>query len=269
VRRKGPVDHVPGSPAVEMLAVTVHYQRTVALDRVTMHLPSGGHIAVLGPNGAGKSTLLKVVAGVVSPTSGEVRVHGRGPQRHTCIAYLPQRSAVDWSFPITVREVVAMGRMGGLPPWRRASAHDRARVEESLAQVGLSELANRHIGELSGGQEQRMFLARALAQRAQLFLMDEPLAGLDVGTQRELLRLVRELPHATVIVAMHELGMAQESFPQVMLLNTGIVAAGPPESVFIPEYLAQAYGRTLQFVRSAEGTLAVSDSCRPPEDADR
>ncbi|MFO8034737.1 MAG: metal ABC transporter ATP-binding protein [Candidatus Bipolaricaulota bacterium] len=260
------IRHLPGSPALETLGLTVYYQDTVALQNATIRLDPGDHLAVLGPNGAGKSTLLKAVAGVISPTEGEIRVYGHGPRGHLCIAYLPQRSAVDWTFPVNVRDVVTMGRTGRLPPWRRIDSSVLAQVEESMAQVGLEHLADRQIGELSGGEQQRMFIARALAQQAELFLLDEPLAGLDAGTQEELLRLVGEFSGTTVVVAMHELGVAQGRFPQVLLLNRRVVGMGPPHQVLTAERLKEAYGRALQIVRTDDGTLLVGDSCCPPEE---
>ncbi len=265
-RRRRQVRHLPGSPALEAVRLTVCYRGTIALEDVDLRLEPGDHLAVLGPNGAGKSTLLMAVAGVVRPTAGELRVYGHGPRGHTCIAYLPQRSAVDWSFPVTVRDVVAMGRVARLPPWRRTGTADHERIEQSLAQVGMQGLATRRIDELSGGEQQRMFIARALAQQAELILLDEPLAGLDANTQDEILRLVGELTEATVLMAMHELGVARDRFPQILLLNRRTVASGPADQVFTAEHLQAAYGRALQVVHTDHGAYAVGDSGCPPED---
>ncbi len=258
---RGKVCHVPGAAAVEAVGLTVHYQGSVALENVHLRLEPGDHLAVLGPNGAGKSTFLKAVAGVVSPAAGELRVYGHRPRGHICIAYLPQRNAVDWSFPVTVREVVAMGRVGRLLPWQRLRPADLTRVDKALAQVGLAPLAGRQIGELSGGEQQRMFIARALVQEAELILLDEPLAGLDATTQDEILRLAGELAEATVLVSMHELGIARDRFPQVLLLNRRVVALGPPEKVFTAAHLREAYGGALQLVRTVDGAFVVGDSC--------
>jgi len=168
------VHHNPDAPILETHKLTVSYDGRVALEDITFHLHTGERIAVVGPNGAGKSTLFKVVAGVLPPTSGEVKISGFGPRGHICIAYVPQRSQVDWHFPASVADVVMMGRIGqvGFFRWpRRADWHT---VHAALEAVDMDALANRQIGELSGGQQQRTFLARALAQEAELVLMDEP-----------------------------------------------------------------------------------------------
>lgn len=265
--RRRRLHHVPGSPAIEIANLSVIYARGTALEQVNLSLAPGEHLAVLGPNGAGKSTLLKTMAGVISPSAGEVRVYGHGPRGHVCIAYLPQRSEVDWSFPVTVRDVVCMGRIGKLSPWRRYGPKDASAVRESLARVRLDRLADRHISELSGGQKQRMFIARALAQEAELILMDEPLAGLDATTQEALLRLIGELTGPTLVVAMHELRVARERFPRLLLLNRKVIALGPPSEVVNAQALERAYGRALQIVDTEEGAYAVGDSCCPPEEA--
>ncbi len=264
--RAGPrlLPHVPGAPALAVQDLTVCYRGTPALQSVDLELAPGDHLGVLGPNGAGKSTLLKAVAGVLRPSSGQIRVYGGGPQRHVCIAYLPQRTSVDWTFPLTVADVVRMGRIGRTGPLRRISAVDRARVREGLEQVGMEGLSGRQINELSGGQQQRMFIARALAQEAELLLMDEPLAGLDAHTQSELLALVQRLDKAvTLIVALHELAIARDHFPQVLLLNQSVVGLGSPEQVFTAQLLKEAYGRELHLVHTERGTLVITDTCRP------
>ncbi len=269
MKRRRSICHVPGSPALEVVDLTVRYPRGVALEHVDLRLESGEHIAVLGPNGAGKSTLLKAVAGVLSPSSGKIRVYGHGPGGHVCIAYVPQRSSVDWRFPVTVRDVVGMGRTGRILPWRRMGSADERIVEESLFHVGLGEEACRQIGELSGGQQQRMFIARALAQEAELFLLDEPLAGLDATTQEAVLNLIEGLSSTAVMVALHELGVARKRFFRLLLLNRRVIALGPPSQVLTADHLGQAYGSALQFVRTADGMFAVGDSCCPPEGSPR
>lgn len=270
VPRRGRVRHlrhVPGAPALELENVSVCYGGTPALESVALTLAPGERLAVLGPNGAGKSTLLKVIAGVLSPTSGEVRVYGHGPHGHTCISYLPQRSGVDWTFPLTVADVVTMGRLRRGRWLGRATAADRAQVQDALDQVGLTALAGRPIAELSGGQQQRMFIARALAQEAELILMDEPLAGLDVPTQHDLLALLGRLPgRSTVVVALHELAIARDHFPRVLLLNRRVVGLGSPPEVFTPDRLRAAYGESIQLVETSQGTLVVTDTCCPPPD---
>jgi manganese/iron transport system ATP-binding protein len=220
-------------------------------------------VAVVGPNGAGKSTLFKVIAGVLVPTSGEVTVAGHTPSCHICIAYVPQRSQVDWTFPVTVSDVVMMGRTGRVGLFRRPSRQDRAYVRQCLRVVGMGDLANRQIGELSGGQQQRMFIARALAQQAELMLMDEPLTGLDIPAQEDIFGIMDEL-HArgvTVIVATHDLNLAAERFDRVMLLNGRLLGLGQPDDVFTAEHLQAAYGGQLRLLETEGGLMALGDSC--------
>jgi ABC-type Mn2+/Zn2+ transport system ATPase subunit len=218
---------------------------------------------VLGPNGAGKSTLFKVIAGVLRPTSGIVEVAGSEPDGHICIAYVPQRSQVDWNFPLRVSDVVMMGRVGKIGLLRRPTAADREIVRRALQTVGLQDLASRQIGQLSGGQQQRMFIARALAQEAELMLMDEPLTGLDLPAQEELFRILDTLREqgVTVMVALHDLKTAAERFDRIMLLNRRLIRLGKAEEVFAPDLLMQAYGGHLRLLPSDQGILALGDTC--------
>jgi manganese/iron transport system ATP-binding protein len=258
-----PQDHRPGEPILEASGLTLRYESGVALDGVSFRLATGERVAVVGPNGAGKSTLFKIIAGVLPPGSGEVRVSGGGPAGHICIAYLPQRSAVDWQFPVTVGDVVMMGRIGklGLFAWPRRS--DWEIVTESLATVGLESLAGRQISELSGGQQQRMFIARALAQEAELMLMDEPLNGLDLQTQERIFAILDELRRrdVTVMIATHDLGQAAGRFDRVLLLNHRLVGFGRPEEVLTPTRLLEAYGGRLRILQQEQEFLALDDSC--------
>jgi manganese/iron transport system ATP-binding protein len=187
------VAHQVGAPILEVSDVTVRYDGRLALEEVSFQLTPGERMAVVGPNGAGKSTLFKVIAGVLQPTTGKVSVYGHGPGGHICIAYVPQRSQVDWSFPVNVADVVMMGRIGKLGPLRWPKARDWAYVRQCLEVVGVADLADRQISELSGGQQQRMFIARALAQEAELMLMDEPLTGLDLTSQEDTFHILDEL----------------------------------------------------------------------------
>ena len=255
--------HDADAPILEVSHVTVRYDGRAALQDVSFRLASGERIAVVGPNGAGKSTLFKVVAGVLNPAAGEVRVAGQCPGGHICIAYVPQRSEVDWAFPVTVADAVMMGRIGRMGLLRRPGRVDRAFVRQCLQVVGLAGLAGRQIGELSGGQQQRMFIARALAQEAELMLMDEPLTGLDVPAQEDLFRVLDALRGrgVTVMVATHDLNLAAERFDRVMLLNGRLLGIGRPDDVFTPQQLEAAYGGHLHLVQTGEGTLVVSDTC--------
>ena len=256
-------DHRDDQPILDVQRLTVRYDGRLALDALTFHLHAGERVAVVGPNGAGKSTLFKVVAGVLAPSSGTVSVYGSGPGRHVCIAYVPQRSQVDWSFPVSVADVVMMGRIAklGILGWPRRA--DWALVRAALGEVGMLALADRQIGQLSGGQQQRMFLARALAQEAELVLMDEPLTGLDQPAQDDLLNLLDDLRArgVTVMVATHDLDQAARYFDRILLLNHGLIGFGPPADVLQPERLRRAYGGRLRQIDPAGGLLALDDTC--------
>jgi ABC-type Mn2+/Zn2+ transport system ATPase subunit len=255
--------HEAGTPILRTTHLSMRYESGAALEDLSFELASGERLAVVGPNGAGKSTLFKIIAGVLAPSEGQVHVYGHAPDGHICIAYLPQRSQVDWSFPVRVMDVVMMGRIGKLGLFRHPGPHDRAIVSRALEVVGLSALARRQIGQLSGGQQQRMFIARALAQEAELMLMDEPLSGLDVSSQQDIFRILDELSarNVTVLVAMHDLKLAAERFDRVMLLNRRLLGLGAAEDVFQPESLLRAYGGHLHLVSTQEGMLALGDTC--------
>jgi manganese/iron transport system ATP-binding protein len=255
--------HDEGAPLLELSAVSVRYNGHNALDQISFNLGAGERLAVVGPNGAGKSTLFKVIAGVLNPTAGEVKVAGHCPGGHICIAYLPQRSEVDWDFPVTVADVVMMGRIGRMGLFRHAGRRDWDYVGQCLKVVGMSDLAGRQISELSGGQQQRMFIARALAQEAELMLMDEPLGGLDLPSQEDIFRILDELRHrdVTIMVATHDLNLAAERFDRVMLLNGYLLGLGQPAEVFTPERLQAAYGGHLRMVQTEDGLMIVSDTC--------
>lgn len=255
--------HQAGTPILETSHLSVRYETGLALDDLSFHLHTGERVAVVGPNGAGKSTLFKVVSGVLNPTSGEVNVYGHGPDGHICIAYLPQRSQVDWSFPVNVADVVMMGRIGKLGPLRWPKKRDWDFVNQCLEDVGLTELAGRQISELSGGQQQRMFIARALAQEAELMLMDEPLNGLDIKSQEIIFDILEELHKrsVTVMIATHDLNQAADNFDRILLLNHRLVGFGLPEEVLTPERLLDAYGGHLRLVQSEDQILALGDTC--------
>ncbi len=255
--------HDVEAPIIHISGLNARYESGPALVDVSFELKTGERVAVVGPNGAGKSTLFKVIAGVHPASAGEVKIFGHGPGGHTCIAYLPQRSQVDWSFPVTVGDVVMMGRIGKIGLFRWPKAEDWAYVRQCLAAVALEDLADRQIQELSGGQQQRMFIARALAQEAELMLMDEPITGLDIQSQDNIFHILSLLQerNVTVMVAMHDLEIAAEYFDRVLLLNRRQVGIGLPADVFTPERLQLAYGSHLQLVETEDGMLAVSDTC--------
>lgn len=255
--------HDPGTPILGINDLTVRFDGSIALDEISFELQKAERLAVVGPNGAGKSTLFKVIAGVLTPTEGQVHVYGSEPDGHICIAYVPQRSQVDWSFPVNVADTVMMGRVGKMGLFRQPRAQDWDIVHQSLEVVKMSHLAKRQISQLSGGQQQRMFIARALAQEAELMLMDEPLTGLDISSQEDIFIIMGKLQQraVTVLVAMHDLKLAAKRFDRVMLLNHHIIGLGTPEEVFSTERLTSAYGGHLHLVPSEDGILVVSDTC--------
>jgi manganese/iron transport system ATP-binding protein len=218
--------------------LTVRYNGTHALEGVSFGVQAGERVAIVGPNGAGKSTLFKALVGLLHPTRGTMETNGAE------FGYVTQRSAVDWSFPVTVHDVVMMGRIAkmGWLRWQRAS--DREIVQRCLAQVGMLGYASRQIKELSGGQQQRVFIARALAQEATILLMDEPFAGVDAPSQEAILEIIERLhgQGVTILVSTHDLNLAVERFDQLALLNRQLIAYGPPQQAVTPETLAAAYG---------------------------
>ena len=256
-------NHKTDQPILDVRDLTVRYDGHTALEDVTFHLHAGERVAVVGPNGAGKSTLFKVVAGVLAPTSGTVTISGSGPAAHVCIGYVPQRNHVDWNFPVSVADVVMMGRSAIMGALRWPSHRDWEFVRGALDTVEISDLANRQIGELSGGQQQRMFIARALAQEAELMLMDEPLTGLDVPAQEGLLGLLDRLQkqNVTVMVATHDLDQAGKFFDRVMLLNQRLLGFGSSADVLKPETLLKAYGGRLRMVGAEGNLLALDETC--------
>jgi manganese/zinc/iron transport system ATP- binding protein len=212
----------------------------VALDGVSLDVPRGCLVGVLGPNGSGKSSLLKALVGAV-PSTGAIHLSRSDA---SSIAYVPQQSAIDLDFPVTVQDVVEQGRYPHLGLFRRFGAEDRAQVANALARTDLTELAGRQIGELSGGQRQRAFVARALAQGAQTLLLDEPFAGVDATTESSIIAVLRELRDsgATVIVVHHDLNSAPKYFDHLVLLRTQLIAAGPTGEVFTRPNLQKTYG---------------------------
>ena len=253
--------HETNQPVLNVKNVTVRYNGRKALEDITFHLHESERVAVVGPNGAGKSTLFKVVAGVMPPTSGEVKIFGSRPRGHVCIGYIPQRSQVDWNFPVTVADVVMMGRSAKLGPLNFPHKRDWDHVSHALETVDLVNLSKRQISQLSGGQQQRMFIARALAQEAELMLMDEPLTGLDAPSQEGILNLLDRLKQekVTVMVATHDLEQASTYFDRIMLLNHRVVAFGEPDTVLQTENLLKAYGGRLRSTES--GNIVTVDDC--------
>ena len=259
--------HQTNQPILDVQHLSVRYNGSFALEDITFHLHEGERVAVVGPNGAGKSTLFKAIAGVLAPTFGEVNIFGSRPRRHVCIAYIPQRSQVDWNFPVNVADVVMMGRSAKLGPLNWPRKKDWEQVQHALETVDIAELASRQISQLSGGQQQRMFIARALAQEAELMLMDEPLNGLDLPSQNGILSLLDRLKreNVTTIVATHDLEQAADHFDRIMLLNRRIIAFGEPDKALQTDNLLRAYGGRLRSV-NGDSLLTVDDCCDDGED---
>ena len=255
--------HEKETPALMISGLSYQYNSHKALDEVSFEVNLGERLAVVGPNGAGKSTLFKIIAGVTRPSQGMVSVYGHEPSGHICIAYVPQRSQVDWNFPVSVADVVMMGRISKMGPLRWPRHQDWEIVHSALQEVGMDHLAGSGIGELSGGQQQRVFIARALAQEAELILMDEPLTGLDQATQDDLFHILDRLRahQVTILVALHDLKIAAERFDRVMLLNRKLVGIGTAEQVLTASSLQEAYGGHLRLVPTTEGTLILEDTC--------
>ena len=224
--------------------LTVSYNRIPALHHIAFEVGCGQCVALLGPNGAGKSTLLKALAGLLPHETGRIAFHGqevRGATRD--FAYLPQREAIDWDFPTTVRGLVEMGRYLRVGWWRSFGREDDKAVDEAIAAMHLEPLAQRQISALSGGQQQRAFLARALAQQAHVFLLDEPFTGLDKPTQENLKQLLRELRDQgkLIIASHHDLPSVPQLFDQAILLNGELIAAGAVGEVFTDANLHKTY----------------------------
>jgi ABC-type Mn2+/Zn2+ transport system ATPase subunit len=260
-KSKKKTEHSWTGPALELRNLSLRFDGHSALDNLTLTVNPGLSVAVVGPNGAGKSTLFNVLAGILSPGSGEVRIHGHLPAQHLCLAYVAQSSHVDWTFPVSVEEVVMMGRVGLLGLFRQPTRKDWDFVCESLSRVHLEDLGRRQISELSGGQKQRMFIARALAQEADPILLDEPLAGLDIPSQDQILNILDDLKRRgiTVLFATHDLELASR-FDRILLLNRRLIAFGDRDEVLTTNNLTEAYGGTMQVIETPEGRIMIGDS---------
>lgn len=234
-------------PALEVRGLTVRYGEVSALEDVSLTLMTGRVCGLVGMNGSGKSTLFKTVMGTVRPRSGTVVVAGGSPaaaRRRGLVGYVPQSEDVDWTFPLSVREVVETGRYGHLGPTRRLRAADHAAVAEALDRVGLADLAHRQVGRLSGGQRKRAFLARAVAQGAATLLLDEPFAGVDRTSEATITELLRALAAegASVLVSTHDLQALPDLADEAVLLMRRVLLHGPSAEVLRPENLALAFG---------------------------
>lgn len=247
-------------PLLELNHVTFGYGAELVLDDINLHLHPGQFAALVGPSGAGKTSLLRLILGSLQPLHGEICVRGHAfkPGVATHIGYVPQLETVDWNFPVTVEQVVLMGRVrrSGLWPW--PSAEDRRRVRAVLEQLEIERLAKRHIRDLSGGQQQRVFLARALIAEPDLLILDEPTTGVDVRTAENILHLLADLNRQgmTILLTTHDLNAAAAHLPWIICLNRRIIAQGAPEAIFIESILNETYRADMVVIRQ-EGMLFV------------
>ncbi len=260
------IDLIKKEPArLELENIVVAYNGHPILDDVSFEVPHGAQVAVVGPNGAGKSTLFKALVGLLPLRKGQIRIHGLPLGQHKdCVAYIPQREEVDWHFPVTVEDVVMMGRFNSFGWLGKPGEADHAVVQQCMNQLGIARLAKRSIGELSGGQQQRVFLARALAQEPHILLMDEPFTGVDVSTQEATLNLLEDLRArgVTVLVSTHDLNMAAERFERILLLKRHLIAYGPREQVFTRDNISAAFGKQALILDN----LVIVDHCCPGDE---
>lgn len=234
--------------AIEVHNLTTTYGGAPVLWDVDFELPAGQIIGVIGPNGSGKTTLLKTIMGLLEPSSGYVKIFNQDLSKmRERIAYVPQRESVDWDFPASVFDVVMMGRYRKNNLFKRTNKIDVEIVEECIEKVGLTEFRDRQIAQLSGGQQQRVFIARALAQKAEIYLMDEPFVGVDSATENSILNLLEEMRNTgkTVLIIHHDLQTVSDYFDYLVLLNTRLIAKGTPQDVLTKENLTNAYGGQL------------------------
>ena len=238
-------------PVLEIHDLTVSYDQHPVLWNVDLSLPSGKLVGILGPNGAGKSTLIKAIMGLIPPTSGYVKLFDKPLNDvRARISYVPQRESVDWNFPASVLDVVLMGTYGKLGLFRRPGKKEKDLAMHCLEQVGMTGFVSRQISELSGGQQQRVFIARALAQEADLYLMDEPFAGVDMATETAIFQLLKDMANSgkTVLVVHHDIHSAMKFFDWIIMLNLHLVASGPKESVMTEDLLQKTYGGKLNLL---------------------
>ena len=254
--------------AVNRVSVTYRNGHT-ALRDATFSVPRGSIAALVGINGSGKSTLFKALMGFVRLSHGEIAILGQPVHRalrQNLVAYVPQSEDVDWTFPVLVEDVVMMGRYGHMGWLRRAKAHDREVVDAALARVGMSDYRHRQIGELSGGQKKRVFLARAIAQQGKVILLDEPFTGVDVQTETQIITLLRELRDdgCTLLVSTHNLGSVSEFCDYTVMVKGTVLASGPTESTFTAENLERAFSGVLRHVvLSGSEDRIITDDERP------
>ncbi len=255
-----------GAPVIELHGLTARYGATTVLRDVDLRVPAGQFVGLIGPSGAGKTSLLRTMLGTMPSVQGSVMVGGRAVganQPAFGVGYVPQVETVDWTFPVTVEDVVMMGRGRRMGPLPWPSRSDRREVADTLEQLGIGDLRRRHIRDLSGGQQQRTFLARALVGRPEILLLDEPTASVDIRTRDDILHLLVSLHRQsiTIVMSTHELSAVAAHLPWVVCVNGGIVAQGPPDLIFSSPVLGQTFGTEMRVVRDPEtGSLLVAEA---------
>ncbi|MDX2309070.1 MAG: metal ABC transporter ATP-binding protein [Hyphomicrobium sp.] len=260
----GRPEHSAASP-LSVHGLTVAYNQKPVLWDVELEIPEASLVAIVGPNGAGKSTLVKAALGLVPAISGAAAFWGQPLSAvRQKVGYVPQRSSVDWDFPVSALDVVAMGRYGKLGWLRPVGRADLEAARACLADVGMADYADRQVSQLSGGQQQRVFLARAIAQEADLYLMDEPFAGVDAATEAAIVAILKRLKSEkkTVLIVHHDLSTVADYFDRVLLLNGRVIAAGPVSETFTPENLHATYGGRLTLLEDVTAAIARAAGTR-------
>ncbi len=246
------------SNAISVSDLSVSYDRKRVLNNIFLEIETGSLYGILGPNGSGKSTLLKAMLGLVDDYTGQIRILDREVEKvRRRVVYVPQRSEIDFTFPATVRDVVLMGRYPHKRVFQRMTEEDHRKVDAALAELAITDLQDRQIGELSGGQQQRTFLARALAQEAELLFLDEPFVGVDIPTEEKIIQVLRKLSAAgkTLMVVHHDLQAVPEYFDQIILLNQRLIAYGDTGSTFTPANLRKAFGGQLALLQEIDNRV--------------
>lgn len=245
--------------SLEVKNLTVSYSNKIALTDVNFSMESGKLIGIIGPNGSGKSTLMKAVLNLTAKDSGEVQINEKTLEEvRGNIAYIPQRSNIDWDFPILVRDTVLLGTYPKLGLFKRPKAKEKKIAEEALKKVGMEDFADKQIGELSGGQQQRVFLARSLAQDADVFFMDEPFVGIDIHSEEIIINILKELRDQgkTLFVIHHDLTKVEDYFDELILVNKELVATGTVSDVFTPELMERTFNAPLTVLENMGGKLS-------------
>lgn len=239
-------------PIVKIEDLNIAYHGKAVIEQMSFEIETGKLVGIIGPNGAGKSTLMKAMLALIPIDHGSIEVFGKNIREvRKNIAYVPQRSQIDWNFPITVNETVLLGTYPRLGIMRRPKKREKEWAQECLAQVGMSDYGRRQIGELSGGQQQRVFLARALAQKAELFLLDEPFVGIDIASEETIIQILKDQRDIgkTIIVVHHDLSKVKSYFDEVLLINKQLIGAGTVERAFTKELILQAYNQQLSLFK--------------------